>query len=395
MILTAQQPQLRMSVVVAETASELQTHVAAWESLGANAIEPNPFYEPWMLLPALRHLGAQSRLIFVLIYGSDASHEHGDVLCGLFPLELRPRYRSLPLPYLRLWKHDYCFLCTPLLRTGYSLPALRAFFDWAVSAANDRGIVEFGFVPAEGCFHDCLQQCLGSKDWPVFHSMQYSRPFLLKPANPEQYLRDALSPKSISTLGRHSRRLSEIANLEFASLQTSGDVRSWIQTFLELEASGWKGQAGTAMNCRENHRDFLESIVTAAFDRKQVQMEALLIGARQVAARCCLRSGRGLFVFKVAFDEHYARYSPGMLLEVECIRRLSAETDIDWADSCAAPDHPMWGRLWKQRRAIETVAVATKGVFSRRTISVMPTARNWYLALRRLSRLDRQTGSVL
>src|SRR6185369_12429325 len=47
----------KMSVVIADDLTALEKHVAAWEELAVAAIEPNVFYEPWMLMPALRAYG--------------------------------------------------------------------------------------------------------------------------------------------------------------------------------------------------------------------------------------------------------------------------------------------------------------------------------------------------
>ncbi len=47
-----------LSLVVVRDVEELDSYVPAWEKLAADAIEPNVFYEPWMLIPAIRSLGA-------------------------------------------------------------------------------------------------------------------------------------------------------------------------------------------------------------------------------------------------------------------------------------------------------------------------------------------------
>ncbi len=41
-------------IEVIRSREALAAIVPAWEGLAANAIEANPFYEPWFLLPALR-----------------------------------------------------------------------------------------------------------------------------------------------------------------------------------------------------------------------------------------------------------------------------------------------------------------------------------------------------
>ena len=70
-------------------------------------------------------------------------------------------------------------------------------------------------------------------------------------------------------------------------------------------------------------------------------------------------SGAGAFALKVAFNEKYARFSPGVCLEIENIRRLHQSDGRRWMDSCAEPEHPMIDHLWTERRLIQSVVVST------------------------------------
>lgn len=56
------------------------------------------------------------------------------------------------------------------------------------------------------------------------------------------------------------------------------------------------------------------------------------------------------FSFKTAFDEDYARFSPGVLLQQANLDLLD-DPAIAWVDSCAAPGHPMIDSVWRERRA--------------------------------------------
>src|SRR5262245_17206110 len=76
-----------MSVVVINDLTSLEKYVPAWEDLAANAIEPNAFYEPWMMMPAIRAFGAGRRLQFALVLANHAAlHDGPLLLCGIFPL---------------------------------------------------------------------------------------------------------------------------------------------------------------------------------------------------------------------------------------------------------------------------------------------------------------------
>src|SRR5262245_22628044 len=120
-------------MIVVDRHDALSAYVPAWESLAAQALEPNVFYEPWMLLPAWRCLGKGRDIRVALVFRSDPSGPaESATLCGAFPLERQRRYRELPVNVFRLWKHDHCFLSTPLLRADDAAETLAAFFDWLI-----------------------------------------------------------------------------------------------------------------------------------------------------------------------------------------------------------------------------------------------------------------------
>ena len=116
----------------------LLPYVSAWQDLAAAALEPNPFYEPWMLLPAARHFGAGHDLHFLLIFDqrTGSSHERDQVLCGVIPLERHRRYNGMPIAAWSLWKHRHCYLTTPLIRADAAAECIDALFGWL---ASDRG----------------------------------------------------------------------------------------------------------------------------------------------------------------------------------------------------------------------------------------------------------------
>src|SRR5262245_58157029 len=139
--------------VVTETSvGGLQRHIAAWESLARDVIEPNPFYEHWMLIPALREIpdeDVQVLFIYVKAHGSD-------LLCGVIPIVRRRVYRNLPIPNYSFWKHKYCFLCTPLLRNGSAEDVLSAYFNWVEQNASSWSLVDFNCTSGEGVFSALL-----------------------------------------------------------------------------------------------------------------------------------------------------------------------------------------------------------------------------------------------
>src|SRR3954451_10467438 len=95
-------------VQVVRDREALEAIVPAWEELAANACEANPFYEHWILLPALRAQGEGSGCRCVLVWD-------GGRLTGRLPFERRLNFRGLPAATLTSWRHSAYLLCPPLV----------------------------------------------------------------------------------------------------------------------------------------------------------------------------------------------------------------------------------------------------------------------------------------
>lgn len=377
------------SVVVIEDWHALAQHVAAWEALATATLEPNVFYEPWMLLPALEAFAAGQDLCFVLLFAPDPQHPQGPpLLCGFFPLERQPRYKGLPVRRYRLWQHLHCFLCCPLVRASHAAACLSAFFDWLASDTRGAALMEFNFVPGDGPFHQLLVDHHAARGCATFVAEAYTRALFRPVETSDAYLAQALCARSRKKLRRQRKQLAALGRLETTWPEAGGEGGPWIEAFLQLEAAGWKGRAGTAILLHEGERNYYRAFLAEAFRRGRVLMPGLYLNDSPVALAVNLRAGAGSFALKMAFNETYARFSPGVLLEVEHIRHQHTARPVAWMDSCAMPDDPMNNRLWIDRRVIQTVLVPTGRRGGEMLVSLLPALR-WLV--RKLLRRRRPT----
>ena len=79
-----------------------------------------------------------------------------------------------------------------------------------------------------------------------------------------------------------------------------------------------------------------------------------------------------------------AKYSPGVLLELDHIERLHRPGAPAWVDSGAAAEHPMINHLWRDRLGIETLVTATGDRAGAFAVAALPLARLARAALRHL-----------
>jgi hypothetical protein len=366
-----------LSVAVVEDLTGLEPFVSAWEDLAAGALEPNVFYEPWMLMPAVRAFGAGRRVCFALILAPDPGRPLGPpLLAGLFPLERQSQYQGLgqklPFKTLRLWKHKYCYLCTPLIRAGYGREVIAAFFDWLAAGSHGCSLMEFVVIAGDGPFHQTLLDYFNERTRLSCVTNIFTRALFRPASDAETYVRGALRRVRRKEFERQERRLLEAGRVEYLSLEPGGDGAAWIEEFLQTEAVSWKGAGGRALACDEADRVFFVEVAREAFRRGRLMMLALHVDGRPIAHKCNFLSGHGSFAFKIAFDEKYARYSPGVLLELENIRRLHAQSKVKWMDSCADTDRFMINQIWTDRRTIQTLVVGAGAPLGELVVASIP-----------------------
>jgi len=332
--------------------TRLQEIESEWLDLAAHAAEANPFYEPWMLLPALRAF-AQARRVEVILV------RRGGALIGLFPVAYQ-RGRA------ELWRHPYCYLTAPLVRAGCERAAIGAWLD---ALAANAHVVRLQDVPGDGPARLRLVEALYERGWPSLVTEAYTRAVMRCAASSEEFLAEAVAGKRRKEFRRQRARLGELGRLITEELPAGTDPLPWIDEFLTLEAAGWKGRDAVAAL---PHRDFMVEMAQGAASAGRLQMLALRLDGKPVALKLNLLAGTGAFAFKITFDESYARFSPGVLLELDNVERAHQLPALRWMDSCDAPNRFMINHLWPDRREMQTVFFSTGTRRGALTVALVP-----------------------
>jgi hypothetical protein len=159
---------LDIAVEVVRDQASLARVIAQWEELAADALEPNPLYEPWMMLPALEAPG-EGDFHCCLLWVRDP--ERSDVpakLGGLFPFRRERGYKGFPAGALRSWSHPSWAweLCTPLVRAEGAPQYVATLLDWL--EREGAAVVEFRHLPREGGFSAVLAEVTREHDSTLF-----------------------------------------------------------------------------------------------------------------------------------------------------------------------------------------------------------------------------------
>lgn len=360
-------PPVGWNVAVAQDAAALAALRPQWEDLAAHALEPNPFYESWSLLPALEAEHAGRELLFVQVWKQGR-------LDGLFPFVREPRFKGLPLSALRSWHHASHMLCTPLVRAGAQAGCLQALLGWLREDGGGGAAAEFRFLPADGAFIGALADA--TRDAPVLaaSTAHFTRALLRRQSDTERCLVEALSGDSRKTMRRRERRLRERGEVSRVALKPGEDAARWIAEFLALEASGWKGRGGSALASTPGNLRYASAMLAEAHRRGRLQIVGIDCGGRPVSRCCNLIAGEGSYAWRTAYDERYAEYSPGVMAEMESVRAFHALPGVSWMDSLTDPRNATLNRLWPHRRTMQSVLLGF-GAWGEMWVSMLPMMR--------------------
>lgn len=329
---------------------------AEWLDLADEASEPNAFSEAWFVKPALSALALDCPIHIVTVRNANGR------LAGIIPLTLDQRYGRIPAHHMVNWTHFQCFMGTPLVRRGDELgfwTALLTLLDksaWACGFLSISGLLEGGTI------HGALQAAAAHLGRPCPTVHRARRAALASDLEPEAYLSAHVRPKKRKELRRLAKRLSDRGMVAFSTLAESGEIVPWCDTFLALEASGWKGSQGSAFANLPETAAFFWDAIRGAFETGRLDFQRLDLDGRAIAMLINFRTPPGSWSFKIAYDETLSQFSPGVLIELENLKRVLEDPEIDWMDSCAVENHPMINSLWGERRAIVQVSVPLSGV---------------------------------
>ncbi|OYU34550.1 MAG: cellulose biosynthesis protein CelD [Novosphingobium sp. PASSN1] len=330
---------------------------AVWDGLAARAGTPNPFFEPWYLLPGLARFDPGARVqIAALMRGGAAE--------ALVPLERAWRYGRHPLPHLAVWLHANAFLGAPLVAKGAEEAFWEGLLDWADRNPGAALFLHLAALPLDTALADALLELCARQGRQAALVHREERALLATNLVAADYLEQALPGKKRKELRRQQARLAEQGALAFVRRDDAGGIGPWIEQFLVLEARGWKGSAGSALACAAETAGLFREAMMAAAQRGCLERLSLELDGQPIAMLASLIAPPGAFSYKTAFDERYARFSPGVLLQLENLALLE-RPEVCWADSCAAPDHPMIDSLWRERRPLGRVSIAIGGAARR------------------------------
>lgn len=178
-------------------------------------------------------------------------------------------------------------------------------------------------------------------------------------------------------LRRTERRLREQGELRVEVCDGGSDLDDRLSEGFRVEASGWKGEQGTAIAARPAHRDFYTQVARWAADHKWLQLVFLRLDDRPIAFEYVLRHNDVMYDLKGGYDEKYRAWGPGILLMMKMVQTAFDDgvRSIEWLGT----DDPYkleWSDGVRQRVTAEWLPPTIRGRAEYHSRTLWRSSRN-------------------
>lgn len=229
----------------------------------------------------------------------------------------------------------------------------------AIGAVLDRAPSELAtpMVPADDPSLPALEAGARERSMPFVAEPGPVSPLLDTSGDLERW-RKQEHPGWKSRLARYRRKMEREHEASIEVVGVPDDLETWLEEGFQIEASGWKGRAGTAIDSAADTSGFYRDVAHRFMARGELRLSRIKLDGRPVAFSFCLLGGDRLYSLKTGYDEAWKRLSPGLVLQLAIAERCF-EMGLDAYELLGETSY------WKRRLAGDSREHVNMRVFSR------------------------------
>ncbi|MFI5233869.1 MAG: GNAT family N-acetyltransferase [Gemmatimonadales bacterium] len=159
-------------------------------------------------------------------------------------------------------------------------------------------------------------RCLRAVDARRYYVDRDDAAHLVDCDRPFTEITSRLSRKFRANMRSAHNRLARLPGVSFVRTVDAACMDAAFERFLEVEASGWKGQSGdrTAVALKPKQLAFYRDWVAALTSSGRCEFNELRAGETCIASTFCIHVDEQCAVVKIGYDERFAQVAPGHLV---------------------------------------------------------------------------------
>lgn len=326
--------------------------MAAWEELEQRAIEPNGYLSPHFVIPAWKHIAGKESVFGILIEKNNAGGVPQLAGIGLFQ-ECGPS-KHFPLPHLTAFTSRHSLISGLLVDQESAEVVVRHIFDQICGLNNKWHGLVFHNQPNDGELANIEK--VVTKDmginWGYFR--EWNRPILcLKDI--KSNISPSLGKSMKKSIHHRMKKLKELGQVDWRVLYKESLTDVTLDRFMFLENLGWKGREHTSILSNNTDKFFFLEMMKGFSGSERAFVTELMLDGHPISSTVNFASGGAGFAFKIGWDPLYAKYSPGILNEVNWLESNDPFIcELNFVDSGSSDDSSYLSSLWNKKRAMRS-----------------------------------------
>lgn len=302
-----------------------------WEELVENALEENAYYSRQYCTALLSHI--EKRPLKAIAVWKDCN------MIALWPFVSDRLHWGGLVSLNKAWTTDYTTTSIPLIDKRWVHEAVCAVLDTMAATVTGGDVWLLPNISLDGPVNRALKAEMSERGLPSRTFDPFERAILTKRGTFEDHMKEHVSKKRRKDLRRNRKRLDDLGEVAWTAHESGPELDTAIDAFLKIEASGWKGDRGTALDCTDATRAFAKEAFGHTNDKSITRADVLRLDGNPVAINLTLITGSTGFTIKCAYDDAYKGQSVGLLLEEEMIRSVLEDDWVERLDSSAVSGH--------------------------------------------------------
>jgi CelD/BcsL family acetyltransferase involved in cellulose biosynthesis len=318
-----------------------------WQALCSESVDDQIFYRPEFIRAHILAKAPAAKVVIITV------RQEGRLLFLLPLVEETGTFSKIPVRRLREPADLNCGRFDGVLIAGVAGEAavLAAWRHLREMAGWDLLQLRFSLA---GSTAGRLASAAEAEGFLTIHESDRPNPFVPVPTDPAFLENMPRNPKLRSQLRQIRKKIAEQGALELRCVETADPAV--LDRIFALEASGWKGRAGTAVNDQPEVRKFLYQLARSAASFGHLGLYMLEFNGELIAAHFSLHYRDRCHSPIVAFNEKFRRLAPGHLIVSEilrdCVGRGVKGFDITGQD-----------QAWKMKWTDQALAITHHYVF--------------------------------
>lgn len=275
--------------------SEFSELAGEWDGLqGGSPFDLHCWYSAWW-----RAFGADAQLAICTL-------RRDDELAGVFPLIRDGRT-------LRAMANVHSPSYRPLARDREALEAL-------ATAVFERGELELCCLPeGDRSLSILLPKLRAARMTPLVEAT-YSSPTVDTSGDFDVWRAES-KKRWGAPLERFRRKMSRDFEADFVIVEAPTDLDAELADGYQVEASGWKGKAGTAITSSPDTERFYGEVARAFAARNELRFSRIVLDGSTAAFDFTLLHAGRLYLLKTGFDEQFRKLAPGLVMRLSIVEK--------------------------------------------------------------------------